>query len=72
LFATQKFKGLHRVKANRIVATHRPAQGRVTFAHARAMQPGSACGTAMQASFALGNLPLDLHEDRVHPGEGSA
>jgi hypothetical protein len=60
------------VKPNRIVATRRPAQGRVALAPALAMQPWGTCGTAMQLSFAMSYLPLERHEDRVHPGEGSA
>jgi hypothetical protein len=52
------------VKSRLVIATRQAFQGRFTFVFVNLLMSANAAGLAM--------LPLDRHEARLHPEEGSA
>jgi hypothetical protein len=52
------------VKSRLVIATRQAVQGRFTFVFVNLLMSANAAGLAM--------LPLDRHESRLHPEEGSA
>ncbi len=60
------------MKSQHVANTHRPAPGRIAFAHAAAVKLQGMRVVSLPALVSFGYRRLDLGHGSLHPGEGSA